>query len=369
MTDFNSSDNNTVEQKGIDIKIWEPDILVMPVPNNSTNATTFGEIHVEITNNTPRLFPFIDKYLTPELFTVDSKEIRPQKTSDRPIATNYYKGIAITPKNTTTRAIVRSFMAKLFWQNNCLQLQTSLFYATTSIIAYEKIYLFQPLRLGTYQLRFIYLSPGHNFLLKDSPTAEIIRVEESERSLFASPAMNLRFVEPVPPNNDRVEVDGMCFETLIAEPNLSVPITESDVMIPVQIGMKITNNTSTPFRFSSFDTLIPQLIGENGLMPGLESGGSLGWVTPQESDFLLAKPGESVTLWPKAYLTRQANNLLTLIVPGRGRSCWKFNDLAFGTYQIQLTYRALTEKSGIYFQDLWMGMVNTPFVEFTLVPS
>ncbi|MCC3434039.1 MAG: hypothetical protein JGK03_17775 [Microcoleus sp. PH2017_25_DOB_D_A] len=245
-----------MEQKGIDIEIWEPEFIVVPVPKNSTNATTFVQIHIEITNNIPRLFPFIDKFLTPELFTVDRKEIRPQKTSDRPIATNYYKGIAI-PQN---RAIVRSFMAKLFWQNNCLQLQTSLFSTTTTIIGPEKIYLFQPLRLGTYQLRFIYLTPGDNFLLENSP-GEIIRVEESERSLFASPAINLRFIEPVPHHNNRVEVDSMCFETLVPEPSLRVPLTASSAKIPVQIGMKITNNTSTPFRFILFDTLIPQLIG------------------------------------------------------------------------------------------------------------
>lgn len=364
MTGFNSSDNNTVEQKGIDIEIWEPDILVISVPNNSTNVTRFVEIHLEITNNTPRLFPFIDKYLSPEVFTVDGKEIRPQQTSDRPTTTNYYKGIAI-PQN---RAIVRSFMAKLFWQNNCLQFQTSLFYATTTIIGAEKTYLFQPLRLGTYQLRFIYLSPGHNFLLKDSPTGEIIRVEESERSLFASPAMNLQLIEPVPHHNHRVEVDGMCFETLVPEPSLRVPLTASSAKIPVQIGMKITNNTSTPFRFILFDTLIPQLIGENGMIPRLDCGGSLGWVIPQESDLQLVKPGESITLFLKASLTRQANNLLSLIISGGGRSCWKFNDLAFGTYQIQLTYRSLTEKLEFLCEDLWMGMVNTPFVEFTLIP-
>jgi len=317
-----------------------------------------------ITNNTPRLFPFIDKFLTPELFTVDGKEIRPQKTSDRPIATNYYNGIAI-PQN---RAIVRSFMAKLFWQNNCLQLQTSLFFTTTTIIGPEKIYLFQPLRLGTYQLRFIYLTQGDNFLLENSPTGEIIRVEESEISLFASPAMNLRFIEPVPHHNNRVEVDGMCFETLVPEPSLRVPLTASSAKIPVQIGMKITNNTSTPFRFISFDTLIPQLIGENAMIPRLDCGGSLGWVTPQESDLQLVKPGESITLFLKASLTRQANNLLSLIVSGGGRSCWKFNDLAFGTYQIHLTYRSLTEKLEILCEDLWMGMVNTPFVEFRLIP-
>lgn len=368
MTDFNSLDNNTVEQKGIDIEIWEPDLLVVSVPKNSTNATTFVQIHLWITNNTPKIFPFIDKYLMPELFTVDGKEIHHQKTSDRPIATNYYKGIAITPKNTTTRAIVRSFMAKLFWQNNYLQLQTSLFYATTTIIAPEKIYLFQPLRLGTYQLRFIYLSPGHNLLLKDSPTAEIIRVEESERSLFASPAIILRFIEPVPHHNNRVEVDGMCFETLVPEQSLRVPLTASSAKIPVQIGMKIANNTSTPFRFILFDTLIPQLIGENGMIPRLDCGGSLGFVIPQESDLQLVKPGESITLFLKASLTRQANNLLSLIVSGGGRSCWRFNDLAFGTYQIHLTYRSLTEKLEFLCEDLWMGMVNTPFVEFRLIP-
>ncbi len=364
MTDFNSSDNNTVEQKGIEIEIWEPDILVVPVPNNSTNATTFVEIHLEITNNKPKLFTFIDKYLTPEFFTVDDKEICPQKTSDIQIATNYYKGIAI-PQN---RAIVRSFMAKLFWQNNCLQLQMSLFYATTTIIDPEKIYLFEPLRLGTYQLRFIYLSPGYNFLLKDSPTAEIIRVEESERSLFVSPTMNLRLIEPVPHHKNRVEVDGMCFETLVPEPSLRVLLTASPAEIPVQIGMKITNNTSTLFRFILFDTLIPQLIGENGMIPRLACGGSLGWVIPQESDLQLVKPGESITLFLKASLTRQANNLLSLIVSGGGRSCWKFNDLAFGTYQIHLTYRSLTEKLEFLCEDLWVGMVNTPFVEFRLIP-
>ncbi|MCC3408558.1 MAG: hypothetical protein JGK17_23835 [Microcoleus sp. PH2017_10_PVI_O_A] len=74
MTDFNSSDNNTVEQKGIDIEIWEPAFIVISVPKNSTNATTFIQIHLAITNNTSTLSPFINKYLTPNFLLLTVKK-------------------------------------------------------------------------------------------------------------------------------------------------------------------------------------------------------------------------------------------------------------------------------------------------------
>ncbi|MEO1375299.1 MAG: hypothetical protein AAFW70_13455 [Cyanobacteria bacterium J06635_10] len=47
--------------------------------------------------------------------------------------------------------------------------------------------------------------------------------------------------------NNGIEVDGICFETLLPEQNYQLP--EHGEETPIQIGVRITNNSSTPYRF------------------------------------------------------------------------------------------------------------------------
>lgn len=360
MTSFQSDD--------ISLETWEPNLIVLPIPENKANASIPLELRVFITNNTTTTFPFIEGILTPEL-RQEGKRLQPEKLIDSQIETHPYKGIGIPPK----QSLVRSLRAKLFWQNHSLQLQTTISGEYSKDVYHQGV--FQDLQAGTYQLRFTYSSPEGEFLFFDSNTKSISPVEVAQREPLVTPWATLKLVKPVEANKSAVEVDGICFETVVPETIVKVPLTQPDVDVSVQIGMKITNNTSTPYRFVLFDSLIPELSGAEGLIPCLRTGGSAGWLSPIESDCSIAMPGESVTLFPKAHLIRQANRLWQLIVPGRARSCWLFNDLKLGTYQIQLTYRSLTfgdmfEDEWInFYQDAWIGRVYTPFVEFHLVQS
>lgn len=189
--------------------------------------------------------------------------------------------------------------------------------------------------------------------------------------------MNLRLVEPLVVDNSTVEVDGICFQTVILDRISTVSLTQSDSKIYIPIGMQITNNTSTPLRFFLFDSLVPTLIGKDGQIVLPQNGGaSHGFRIAQESDSQLAIPGQSITLFPGAYLTQQADGLLKFYVPGRGRNVWWFENLQPGTYQVQLTYKTPIElinpgfietwMKGKKFEDLWIGMVYTPFVKLHL---
>ena len=225
----------------------------------------------------------------------------------------------------------------------------------------EYTWSFKPLQLGTYQLRFTYSSP------RGLHTGNIGSKEGSAIELLASPWASLRLVEPVGTDNSSVEVDSIRFKTVVPEQISIKPSTQPDSAIPVQLGMQITNNTSTPFHFIVFDSLIPQLMGVDSSIPCLRTGGGNAFKAPLESDSHLALPGESVTLFPKAHLIWQKDGLLKLIVFGRGTTCWLFSDLKPGTYRIQMIYRSPTNESDRVFEDLWMGMVHTPFVEFHLI--
>jgi hypothetical protein len=118
-------------------------------------------------------------------------------------------------------------------------------------------------------------------------------------------------------------------------------------------------------------------MGEDGqiILPQ-QSGGSCGYRTPGESDSFIAMPRQSITLFSNINITQQANGLLKLQVPGKGQSFWWFENIEPGRYQIQLTYKTPVELTnpefienwleGKGFEDLWVGMVYTPFVKFHL---
>jgi len=173
-----------------------------------------------------------------------------------------------------------------------------------------------------------------------------------------------------------VEVDNIRFETLVPEPELIVPKKRRGTETPVQIGIRITNNTLTPLRFSFYASLTPEIIGAD--REALQVGYYSDWSTePLESDFPLVLPGEYVTFFPYAKLLWLRDQFRLLMGAGDG-GFWFFGDLKLGTYQIRFRYQEDSEWGERTFDEeelieqrllerVWLGQVDTSFVEFYLI--
>ncbi|WP_392408604.1 hypothetical protein ACF3DV_10960 [Chlorogloeopsis fritschii PCC 9212] len=365
MTSFESNSSNTCEADGIQMEISEPNLIVLPIPNQR-NTNTCLQIVTGITNNTPTYFPFFYEILTLELLSTNGQVLHPQKRISRQITPSLYDRIAIPSQKTLLCYLIAYFS----WQNGLCQIQWNI--STHFQISSNPVHtwFFDTFQLGTYQIRFIYNSPSGEFTVLDVSTGDEFRLECSLVKPLITQPVNIRFLEPMESNKNAVEVDGISFETVVPEQIWTISHSQlSDASSSVQIGIRITNNTSISQRFCSFTTLIPELMGANGLILGQNLGaGSTGWIGARESDYHLVEPGKSVTFFVSAHIERQTDGLLSLIVRGTGRGYWSFNSLELGSYQVRLTYRSLTNPLDIgSFEDFWRGMVHTPFVEFCLV--
>ncbi|MDZ8137155.1 MAG: hypothetical protein RM049_17920 [Nostoc sp. DedQUE04] len=189
-----------------------------------------------------------------------------------------------------------------------------------------------------------------------------------------------------------VEVDGVRFETLVPERILCLPkqnlvqklLSFLEFLLPmplgyfspkysVQIGIRITNNTSTPFRFSFYFTFFPELVNANGPIP-LE-GGWISLLSSLESDYPLAMPGESLTFFPNIEIFWIWGNQFGISIPSANGGKWFFQPLKLGNYQFRFIYNNQNEKETTYssvnrdmslIEGIWTGEVLTPFVELHL---
>ncbi|MEG4911652.1 hypothetical protein [Microcoleus sp. B7-D4] len=181
-----------------------------------------------------------------------------------------------------------------------------------------------------------------------------------------------------------IEVDGVQFETLMPERTFSIPVEplspDGNMDIPVQLGIRITNNTPMPFRFSSYGRLTPELMGaDSQLLPSIFL--RIRRLKPKESYFLLAMPEESITFFPNARLiwSKRVHQLKISIAKGTG-GYWNFDILNPGEYHVRFIYRNENEVDRIndrgqegtkptLLERLWTGRVITPFVKFCIVSS
>ena len=116
---------------------------------------------------------------------------------------------------------------------------------------------------------------------------------------------------------------GIRFETLVPERVLIIP-NQDNIKNRVEFGIKVTNQTSTPYRFA-FVSLVPELVGPEGEAIQFDYGINSVKAT-SASDCLLAKPGESLTFFTKAKFRWGIN---TLRICGRDllNGCWCFTGL------------------------------------------
>lgn len=184
-------------------------------------------------------------------------------------------------------------------------------------------------------------------------------------------------VEPTASN--AVEVDGVRFETAIAERVCLIPENKPGVATYVQLGISITNNRSNPLYFSFYSDMLPDLVRSDG-QSLLADGAFEGISYPIESDFLLVMPGERVTYFREAKLFWANNQLLfgshNSRLNLRRLGTWVYQDIKPGSYYVRFKYNNRESEATYYkpetkqstsLQGIWTGQVTTPFVEISLI--
>ncbi|MBP0037754.1 MAG: hypothetical protein J7519_08615 [Roseofilum sp. SID1] len=404
------------KEKGVNMRIWEPELIALPIPKNASDASIEIELTVYVINNTlesVRLHP--NDALMPELITSKGQTLQPEVAIEESLK-NLEKIQAIRRRALGGRFPLTRWLSnlvfrlrrppkiinlddsliepgegkktspivRLLWYNNKLQLKfiKQFSYLPVSFKLNDS-WCFHDLQADTYQLRFTRKSSSDRTSADLKPETKT----EAIAPALATQFLSLSLQEPVGPDNSAVEVDGIRFETLVPQPRVIVPRSQPKVRVRnphldpytlVEIGIRISNNTSSCFRFNLFASLIPQLIGTDGQPIEAAYGCSL-TIIPKESDFPIVKPGESLTFFPKiAQLFWVKGELFCLSIPAGDGGGWVFGSLSLGTYQINFIYKnqdrtvEILDKEGRnakLLEDIWVGMVFTPSITFSLVRS
>lgn len=136
--------------------------------------------------------------------------------------------------------------------------------------------------------------------------------------------------------NNTVAVDGISFETVVSEPVLKIPENRSGVLTPIRLGIRITNNTSEPVRFSLVD-FTPEFINLNDEL--LFAGAvQFRLVTIKKRNFPLLLSKESFSFfWEGGFFWSE--NMLLLIIDdiNHGRS-WSFGGFNPGIVRVRFKY-------------------------------
>ncbi|MFB2897471.1 hypothetical protein ACE1CI_31525 [Aerosakkonemataceae cyanobacterium BLCC-F50] len=178
-------------------------------------------------------------------------------------------------------------------------------------------------------------------------------------------------------DSNAVEVDGIRFETLVPESVLTVPNSQPETNINVEFGIRITNNTSNPWRFNFHSRITPELLRADGqvVQPVFLR---IRRRKPKEIHFPLVMPGESATFFPDVILLWSKHGQLNLSIAKSSGGRWNFDVFNPGTYQFRFTYKNEMATETIQGQSqewadtkllegFWTGVVFTPFVEFRLI--
>lgn len=259
--------------------------------------------------------------------------------------------------------------AKIYWEKDLLQLQ----FLTNRYQALNSSF-FDGLKLGNYQLRFIYSSSSKIKAQSEKETLQARNTKQIKDDHLTTYFVNLRLVELAKPNDKVIEVDGIRFETILPETVLSLPEKIDGVETSVKIGIRIINNSNTDFYFNFYSTLIPQIITPNWqIVKKHYTSNFLKKILV--SDLLLAVPEKSITFFPNAELLWKKNDQFKLKIDAGDGGYWIFENLKIGRYLLQLTYKSKSAETKVYdriikkailFKKLWRGMVLVPLVELYL---
>jgi hypothetical protein len=171
-------------------------------------------------------------------------------------------------------------------------------------------------------------------------------------------------------NPNVIKVDGICFKTLVPETIVLIPKYGEEALI--KFGVRITNQTSTPYRFD-LPFILPEMLNPDG-EPMQSSGGQNATRLAEESDIPLIISGESLDFLMDAKLDWYSENYLRLQGNAYYGGIWVFWCPKPGKYQIRFIYqnqlaskKKFTSKEGRTEIDaFWVGKIQTPFVDLHL---
>jgi RNA polymerase sigma factor (sigma-70 family) len=173
-----------------------------------------------------------------------------------------------------------------------------------------------------------------------------------------------------------IEKDGVRFEILVPDRDWAIPEKPSG-RTAVKLGLRITNKTGEPLRFTGQETLFPEIVGTDGkelprggaddVPDPVKSGPFLG----TEADYPLLVPGSSTTFFIDTRLSWRGG-LLHFGLLGSAYLA-DFNGLSAGRYKVRIVYESLdgnvrVNPYGKPLSGVWTGKVETPFVEVSLAP-
>ncbi len=177
-------------------------------------------------------------------------------------------------------------------------------------------------------------------------------------------------------NPNAIEVDGICFETLIPEEMVRLPKYGEET--PVQFGVRITNQTSTPYRFD-LQLFLPEILDPQGKTLQID-GGQNAKREVKESDIPLLMPGESLDFlmdaklnWYKEHFLRfvgwYKEHFLRFVGNATYGGVWIFWLSKPGEYKVRFIYlnqlakkKMFTLKEGrTEIDGFWIGEIKSPF--------
>jgi hypothetical protein len=191
-------------------------------------------------------------------------------------------------------------------------------------------------------------------------------------------------------NDNTVQLDGIQFETVMPERVLQIPPKLPSAKIQVQFGIQITNNTANPRNFLLFAARPEFLQANKQKVPQFGPVANTA-AAPEFSDFKLLMPGESVTFLVEGYFEWFKDGLQFAFMR-KDATYWWYRNFESGIYSINVIYenpypaweQASWESSFfkpmrkqptynhpigdiIKIEDVWVGEVFTPPLEFSLI--
>ena len=359
-------------------QIWQKQLIVIPIPEQQFSIKNSVDIDICFDNNS--IFPYYfnpAKSCFPELTASDGQVFKSNLANDKPI--NYIKINWLTRKYLKIVQFLKeinynlvpakdgiciSIKNQIVWQNNQLNVEFYLYDYSffPSRLNIKPYCLIQNLTLGKYRFRFDYLYPIKIFNLKPHSIATTYK--------------NFYIINPLKNNYNAIEIDGIQLETILSPTSINIPDKANNIETPVDIGMKITNQTQTAFKFDFFDTLIFQIIRVDGQT--IRKGfGSHQLQSPQERHYPLIKPGKSTTFFPNTKLF-WFNDELCLKIAIQSGGFDYFQNLQPGEYWIRFVYRKKNnffkirnhQNKNDYIKPLqWLDktIIATPYVKLNLL--
>lgn len=181
-----------------------------------------------------------------------------------------------------------------------------------------------------------------------------------------------------------IEIDNVRFETWMPKREITIPLIKQQT--PLELGIRITNNTPNNFYFCFFSSLSPKLIAPNGQV--LQLGACTDGIRfADKYDFMQVMRWQAVTFcfesgfsWSIYRKNNRKKRRDCNLIFGINRDSYCRNEFtkiqSIGTYQFQWEYHENSSKIEYYkkygidpniLQEVWIGELITPPVELSLV--